>query len=285
VPDLPVVDSHLHLWDTERLPWPTLDATPGLNRTFGLAELRGDTRGVPIAGFVYVQGEVAPPFAQLEAQWVAELARQEPRIQGIVAWAPIEYGEQTRPLLQQLVAIDERVKGIRRITQFEPDPTWCLRPGFVRGCQILPDHGLSFDVCIDHTQLRYTTELVRRCPRTSFILDHIAKPNIKRHIRDPWWHEIQEIAALPNVVCKISEVANQADLEHWTLDDLRPYVERVLEVFGEDRVLYGAGYPIVLQACPYQRWVETVERLTQHLAPAAKRKFWADNARRVYRLE
>ncbi len=282
--DFPIVDAHLHLWDTDRFPWPSLPATPTLDRTFELAELARDTQGVPIEQFVYVQGEVAPPFAALEARWVTELAASDPRIAGIVAWAPLEYGEQVRPLLEALVGIDTRVIGIRRITQFEPDPAFCLRAGFVRGCQVLPTYGLSCDLCIDHTQLANTTELIRRCPETSFILDHIAKPDIKKHVREPWWQDIQALAALPNVVCKISEVANQADLERWTIDDLRPYIERVLEVFGEDRVLYGAGYPIVLLACTYQRWFETVEQLTQTLSDNARRKLFADNARRVYRL-
>ncbi|MGI9147556.1 MAG: amidohydrolase family protein [Chloroflexota bacterium] len=215
---------------------------------------------------------------------MAELAGRDPRIDGIVAWAPLEYGEQVRPLLETLAKVDERVKGIRRITQFEPDPAFCLRPGFVRGCQLLPEHGLSCDLCIDHTQLANTTELIRQCPETSFILDHIAKPNIKSGLREPWWQDIKTVAALPNVVCKISEVANQADLERWTVEDVRPYVERVLEVFGEDRVMYGAGYPIVLLACTYQRWAETVEQLTGSLSDDARRKLWADNARGVYRL-
>jgi L-fuconolactonase len=284
VPDFPIVDAHLHLWDTERLPWPSLDATPSVNRTFELAELARDTQGVPIEQFVYVQGEVAPPFAALEVQWVVELTGRDPRITGIVGWAPLEYGDQTRPLLQAMAGIDQRVKGIRRITQFESDKAFCLRPGFVRGCQILPEYGLLCELCIDHTQLANTTELIRRCPETRFVLDHIAKPSIKTHLREPWWQEIATLAALPNVVCKVSEVANQADMQHWTVDDLRPYVERVIEVFGEDRIMYGAGYPIVLLACSYQRWHAAIEDITAGLSESQKHKFWADNARRVYQL-
>jgi L-fuconolactonase len=284
MPDFPIVDAHLHLWDTERFPWPSLDKTPTLNRSISLDELTQDTQGVPIAQFVYVQGEVAPPFAALETSWVVELAGRDPRIDAIVAWAPLEYGDKARPLVQTLVDIDSRVKGIRRITQFEPDTAYCLQPGFIRGCQMLRDFGLLGELCVDHTQLANTTELIRRCPETNFVLDHIAKPNIKLHLREPWWQEIQDMAELPNVVCKVSEVANQADLENWTTEDLQPYIERVLEVFGEDRVMYGAGYPIVLLTGTYQRWYATIEQITSGLSDQAKHKFWADNARRVYGL-
>jgi L-fuconolactonase len=154
----------------------------------------------------------------------------------------------------------------------------------VRGVQILPEYGLSFDICILHHQLMEHVELVRRCPETSFVLDHIAKPDMKHHPREPWWTEIAQMAALPNVVCKVSGIPNEADWERWTIDDVRPYIERVLEVFGEDRVMYGGDWSVVLLASTYKRWYETVERVTESLSDAARRKLWADNARRFYRL-
>ncbi|MBV9170720.1 MAG: amidohydrolase, partial [Chloroflexi bacterium] len=89
MPDVPIVDAHLHLWDLERLPWTIWPSMPGMDRSFGLAELRRDTQGLPIDGFVYVQAEVEPPFARLEARWIAGLAEAEPRIQAIVPWAPL----------------------------------------------------------------------------------------------------------------------------------------------------------------------------------------------------
>jgi len=57
-----------------------------------------------------------------------------------------------------------------------------------------------------------------------------------------------------------------------------------LKVFGEDRVMFGGDWPVVRLASTYRRWVETLDALTAALSPSAKRKLWADNARRVYRL-
>jgi L-fuconolactonase len=76
----------------------------------------------------------------------------------------------------------------------------------------------------------------------------------------------------------------EADHTGWTPDDLAPYVVHVLEVFGEDRVVFGGDWPVVLQAASYRRWVETLDALTAHLSADARRKLWADNARRFYRL-
>ncbi len=259
MPDFPIVDTHLHLWHPQHFRMSWLDGSALLNRPYGLDEYREHTAGIDIAAMVYLQVDVEPAYGLLEAQWAAERAREDPRLQGIVAYAPVEYGEQVRAFLAALAASGPRVKGVRRILQSEPDPEFCLRPGFVRGVQILPEYGLSFDICIYHHQLAGVIDLVRRCPDTSFILDHVAKPNIKEHLLDPWRAQIAELAALPNVVCKISGLVTEADHQGWEAEDLRPYVEHVLVAFGPDRVMFGGDWPVVLLASEYRRWVETLE--------------------------
>ena len=150
--------------------------------------------------------------------------------------------------------------------------------------QLLPEYGLSFDICINHRQLAAAVELVRRCPETSFILDHVGKPNIAGRELDPWRAQIEDLASCPNVVCKVSGLVTEADPRAWTPDDLAPYVAHVLGAFGEDRVVFGGDWPVVLLAASYRRWVETLDALTADLSAEAKRKLWAENARRFYRL-
>lgn len=284
MPNLQIVDAHLHLWDPNRFRMTWLDGNDLLNRPYGLAEYRQATEGIDVGAMVYVQVEVEPPYALLEAQWVAEQARADPRIQGIVAWAPLEYGERARAFLEALVAVSPRIKGIRRIIQFEPDLEFCLRPDFVRGVQLLPEHGLSFDICIDHRHLANTIRLVERCPETSFILDHIGKPSIRHRLLDPWRQGIRELASLPNVICKVSGLVVEADRERWTPADLAPFLDAVLDAFGEDRVAFGSDWPVVLGAASLKRWIEALDELTAGLSSEARRKLWAENARRFYRL-
>ncbi len=284
MPDFPIVDAHLHLWNPDlfRMSW--LDGNTLLNRRYELAEYRTHTAGIEIAAMVYLQVEVETPYAFLEAKWVVEQAHQDPRIQGIVPWAPLEYGERSRTFLAALTGLSPLIKGIRRIIQFEPDIEFCLRPDFVRGVQILPEYGLSFDICINHRQLPNTIALVRRCPQTSFILDHIGKPDIAGHVLDPWRAHIRELAAFPNVVCKVSGLVTEANHGTWQPADLEPYLAHVLEVFGEDRVMFGGDWPVAFQASPYHRWTETLDSLTGGLSDPAKYKLWAQNAQRFYRL-
>ncbi|MGH2351547.1 MAG: amidohydrolase family protein [Chloroflexota bacterium] len=284
MPDFPIVDAHVHLWDPTRFRMSWLDANERLNKPFGLDDYRHATAGLEVAAMVYLEVDIDPPYKLLEAQWVESLASDDAALQGIVAAAPVEDGDQVRAFLEALVASGPHIKGIRRIIQSEPDPEFCLRPRFVRGVQLLAEYGLSFDICINYRQLASTIEMVKQCPHTSFMLDHIAKPDIRGGGLDPWRVQMKELASFPNVTCKISGVVTEADPRNWTVDDIKPYVDHALEVFGEDRVAFGGDWPVVLNAAPYRRWVETLDSLTNHLSPEAKRKLWADNARRFYRL-
>ncbi|HZR44927.1 MAG TPA: amidohydrolase family protein [Ktedonobacteraceae bacterium] len=285
MPDFPIIDAHVHLWDPTRFRMSWLDGNTTLGRPYGLPEYRQQTEGIEVEAMVYLEVDVEPPYKLLEATWAVEQAKKDPRLQCIVASAPVEYGELARTYLRTLIAIDSRIKGVRRLLQGEPDPEFCLHPGFIRGAQILAEYGLSFDICIYHYQLPGVLKLVRQCPDTAFILDHIGKPDIKGHALDPWREHIQALASYPNVVCKVSGMVTEADQQNWSPDDLAPYVEHVLDAFGEDRVIFGGDWPVILLASSYKRWVETLDALTAQLSPQAKRKLWAENARRFYRLK
>jgi L-fuconolactonase len=284
MPNFPIVDAHVHLWDPDHLRLAWLDGNARLNRRFGPAEYAEHTQGIAIEALVYLEVDVDPHYALLEPGWVAERAREDPRIKAIVAHAPVEHGQRARAFLDALVASTPLIRGVRRLLQGEQDPEFCLRPDFVSGVQVLAEYGLSFDICIVHPQLAAATELVRRCPQVSFILDHLGKPNIKGGLLDPWCEQLRELAALPNVICKVSGAVTEADPERWTAEDLRPYIEHALEVFGEDRVAFGGDWPVALMASSYPRWVETLDTLTAGLSDAAKRKLWAENAKKFYRI-
>jgi L-fuconolactonase len=279
-----IVDAHVHLWNPQqfRLLW--LDQEPALNKPFGLPEYPHQGAGNVITAMVYVEVDVAPQYALLEAQWAATQAAQDARLQGIVAAAPVEHGDRVRSYLAALQSIGPLIKGVRRNLQTETDPGFALQPDFVRGVRLLADYGFSFDICIRHHQLPMVVELVRQCPDTRFILDHMGKPAIKDHLLDPWREHLVQLAALPNAWCKISGLVTEADLQQWAPADLAPYLAHTLEVFGEDRVVFGGDWPVVLLASTYDRWVETLDSLTQYLSSEAKRKLWADNARHFYHL-
>lgn len=280
----PIIDSHVHLWNPARQRMRWLDGNTAIERPFTLDDFGAAAAGLPVEGIVYVEVAVEPAYAFLEAQAVATLAQQEPRIQGIVAAAPVEDGPLIRDYLAALVALGPQIKGVRRLLQGESDPAFCLRPGFVAGVRLLPEFGLSFDLCIYHHQLPAVIDLVAACPETAFVLDHLGKPDIKNGTLDPWREQLAALAALPNVDCKVSGIVTEADHGSWQQEQLAPYVAHALAVFGEDRVLFGGDWPVALLASPYERWVATLDDLTSHLSDEARQKLWQRNARRVYRL-
>ena len=283
MPDFAIVDSHVHLWNPQQFRIPWLDKNVLLNKSYGLAEYGEHTKKSNIGAFVYVQVDVEPVYALLEAKWAAERAKEDPRLKGIVAFAPLEYGEQSRHFLSELVKIDPLVKGVRRIVQGETAVDFHLRPDFIKGAQLLPEFGLSCDICIRNAQLASTVELVKQCPKTSFVLDHIGKPNIKEHVLEPWRRDLKQLAELPNVCCKVSGMVTEADPK-WSIADLKPYYEYVLSFFGEDRVMFGGDWPVALLASSYERWVATLDELSAGLSPDARKKLWSENARKFYRL-
>jgi L-fuconolactonase len=284
MPPRAIVDTHLHLWDPShfRISW--LDGNTTLQHTYLADEFAQHSAGVDVAACVYLEVAVDAPYSYLEAVYINQLAHQMPQIQGIVAASPVEYGEQARAYYAALRAIGPRIKGVRRLFQGESDPNYAMRPNVIAGVQALAAYDLSFDICVFHPQLPAVVELVRQCPNVQFILDHVGKPDIKGGQLQPWMRHIEALAAHPNVVCKLSGMTTEADHQHWTIEDLRPYSDHVFAAFGEDRVLFGGDWPVSLQSTTYGAWVDTVESLISHHSADAQRKFWSGNARRVYRL-
>ena len=283
MPDFPIIDTHVHLWDPKNLRYSWLDNNELLNRRYGLEEFAQTCGPVQVGKIVFVECGCDPASNRKEAAWVTGLAEKDPRIQGIVANAPLEKGEAVREELHELSRLG-LVRGIRRIVQSEPDPEFCLRPDFVKGVQLLSEFNLTCDICITHVQLAATVKLVRQCPKVRFILDHIGKPDIKKRLTEPWKKQLLELSKLPNVVCKVSGLATEADHKAWTREDLRPYIDHVIECFGFDRVMFGGDWPVALLATPYPRWVETLEWAVAGASKADVKKLFRDNAVAFYGL-
>jgi L-fuconolactonase len=278
-----IVDAHLHLWDPALMEIGWLRGNELLDRPYSLDDFDEAAGGLTVDGLVFVQAEVARPYAFIEADWAAALAADDPRLQAIVAWAPLEYGERARFFVGQLGRLLPVLKGIRRNLQDEPDPDFCLRKEFVRGVQLLADYDLSFDICVRADQLPAVRELVRQCPTTRFVLDHLGKPDVARERLEPWRTDLGRLAESANVWCKISGLATEA-APTWTSDDLRPFVGHAIGEFGAERIMFGSDWPVASQATSYGRWVATLDELTTTMSTPDRQRFWRDNARAFYRL-
>jgi L-fuconolactonase len=278
-----VVDSHIHFWDPRHLRRDWLAGAPAIHHAHLPADLAASATTVDLQGIVFVETDVDPEDRLAEAAWIAELAQAEPRLQAIVASAPLELGpEAVRGHLEAL-AQQPLVRGVRRLIQSE-GPGFCTQPAFVAAVQSLPSFGFSFDICIRHYQMADAIRLVEQCPDVALILDHFGKPDVKQGLMEPWATNLRRLAAFPNVVCKISGLATEADHTHWTRDQLRPYIAHALACFGPERVLYGGDWPVSTLAIGYQQWIDVILWATSDLDDGARHKLFVENTRRVYRL-
>lgn len=282
MPGFPLVDAHVHLVEPERFSYGWTAEAPSLYRRLLPEHFLRAAAPVQIERFVFVEVDVDPPHHLAEAEWVTEVAQQESRLAGMVASLPLEHGAAVAPELETLLQ-HKALRGIRRLIQGKP-AGFCVAPEFIAGLKLLAPHDLSFDICVTHDQMPDAIEMARRCPDVRFVLDHIGKPAIRHELLDPWRDHMRELAALPNVWCKISGVATEADHANWTRDQLRPYIAHAIGCFGFDRVMFGGDWHVCELAVQYPEWVALLDWVLEGVSEENKRKLYRDNAISFYRL-
>ena len=281
MPDFPIIDSHVHLYDPTVLPYPWMAAVPKLNVPHGLAEFDAARGSVAVDGIIFAEVDVGPGRHLDEAAYVEALADKDKRLIGNVAHAPLQKGAAVE---KDLIALKKyrRVCGIRRLIQGEANPAFCLEPEFLAGLRLLPKHGLVFDICVKSWALTYGLELVKRCPEVRFVLDHIGKPDIRNGLREPWWAQVRELARHDNVVVKLSGVISEAHPETWRPIDCIPYMTHIVECFGFERVMYGSDWSVSSLTHEYPAWVALIDEVIHGASRNEKLWLYRETALRTY---
>lgn len=276
-----IVDSHVHFWDPNRLRYPWLADTPPLNRAFGPTDYEQATAGIGIERMVFVECNPDPACALEEVQFIEALAREEPRIGAMVAFADLL--DPRLPEQLERLAAHPSVRGVRHNIQWNP-PGFALQRAFVEGVQAVGAAGLHFEIGPTHDQLGDVVELVQRCPDVRLVLDHCGKPGIRAGEIDAWAAHIRTLADHEALHCKLSGLVTEAEPFAWTGDTLEPYAACVLDAFGPGRVLYGGDWPVVTQASTYRDWYGCSLHLTRHLDEIQHKRVYRDNALAFYRM-
>ena len=273
-----LIDAHVHFWNPHHLTYRWIEGNATLSRAYLPADYAAASHSID--GIVFVEAGCASEENLREVEWVETL---DAPLKGIVAHAVLE-NEVGREAALETLAARPLVKGIRRNYQDEA-LGWARQKTFVEGVRALAKHGLSFDICIKAHQLEETIDLVKACPNVSFILDHIAKPNIAAGEWTSWAADMKKLAELDNVVCKISGVVTEADHRHWTPEQIAPYISEAIDVFGIERVMFGSDWPVVNLASSWRGWLSVLEQAAAGLDEDEMDKLLMDNARRLYRLD
>jgi L-fuconolactonase len=202
----------------------------------------------------------------------------------MVAALPLERGKAVEAELDALLEL-KTLRSVRRLIQNQADPDFCIKPDFVAGLKLLGKRDIAFDICVFHHHLPNVIKMVRACPEVRFVLDHIGKPAIKAGEIDPWRRDMKELAAQPNVTCKISGVTTEADHKTWTREQLKPYIAHAIETFGFNRSMYGGDWHVMELAGTYPQWVEIVDWVIAGASKDEKRALYRDTAIQFYRLD
>lgn len=270
------IDAHQHFWTPSTQTW--LDESMSvLKKEFWPEHLEPLLRGQGFDGCVAVQ-----TLASIdETRLYLKLAGEHDFIKGVVGWVDL-CSPDARASAAEL-AQDPRLVGIRHIAQSEPDD-FLARSDFQRGIGALGELGLAYDILIYARQLPAALDLVRAFPEQRFVVDHIAKPEIKARIQQPWQARMRELGHHPNVVCKLSGMVTEADWQSWKPSDLAFYLDTALECFGPSRLMIGSDWPVCLLAGSYERVVGVVLDYVSRLAPEEKAAILGGTAEAVYRL-
>ncbi|MFJ7074140.1 amidohydrolase family protein [Streptomyces sp. NPDC098781] len=275
-----VVDAHHHVWDlsVRDQDWITGPELKPLRRNFTVADLAPRARAAGVDRTVLVQTITVPE----ETPEFLALAAGHELIAGVVGWTDL-----TRPdVADELARLRELpggqyLKGIRHQVQGEPDPQWLLRADVRRGLAAVAEAGLVYDLVVLPHQLPACVKAAAALPGLTFVLDHLGKPPIAAGHREPWAGDVRALAALPNTVCKLSGMVTEADPAAWTVDDLRPYAEVVLEAFGPRRLMFGSDWPVSTLAASYGQVLDAARAVTDE---SDHEQIFEATATRVYDL-
>jgi L-fuconolactonase len=273
------IDAHHHLWAYRKEDYAWIsDEMSAIARNFLPSDLERELAGSGIDGSVAVQARQSLQ----ETEWLLSLVKNSERIRGVVGWAPISSPE--FPRLLEKWRGEEKLKGVRHVIQDEPDDKFMYREDFNRGIAQLSGTDFIYDILIYERHLPAAIAFVDRHPNQMFVLDHIAKPRIREAIIEPWAANLRELARRENVYCKLSGMVTEADWKSWTIEDLRPYFDVVLDAFGPARLMAGSDWPVCLLASSYSQWFDTLRSLIQPLSSPEKDMILGSVATKVYSL-
>ena len=272
------IDSHQHFWHyhPEKHEWID-DEMKIIRKDFLPSDLRPILDENLIDGCVAVQADQT----EKETDFLVSLAKENDFIKGVVGWVDIS-ADDVKERLNHFRQF-KTIKGFRHILQAE-DPSFMLQPDFMRGIAALKDFNFTYDILVFPKHLAAATELVKNNPDQLFVIDHIAKPNIKNGLIDEWEKGIQTIAQFENVYCKISGMVTETDYQHWKKADFIPYIDAVVESFGTNRIMFGSDWPVCTVAATYQQVQNIVKTHFKSFTKNEQDLFFGENAVKFYKL-
>jgi len=278
------IDSHHHLWDLEiaQRGWLAGEVLAPINRTFSMDDFYAERASAKIDKSILVQ--TLSDYDEMKEFF--NVAANHESIVGVVAWIDTSKSDCFEKLETYLdLPGANKLVGIRDGAQGRRDTGWLSSDQVVKNVSQLVQEGLTFDLLVDPPHLAASAKLVKQCPDTTFILDHIGKPNIGKgddgELKE-WSNLIQNLAANQNVFCKVSGMVTEANWKSWENQNFKRYFDVILNSFGTERIMFGSDWPVCKLAASYDQVAKLAEFLVAELSTTEKEKFWSLNALKAY---
>lgn len=270
------IDAHQHFWQLAARAggWPP-PSLAAIYRDFAPQDLAPLLAEHGVAGTVLVQSLPSED----DTHWLLALADRGSFIRAVVGWTDLLAAD--APAAIARLASHDKLKGLRPMLQDLDDDRWIADPALAPALTAMVEHGLRFDALVLPRHLPALLQCARAYPALSIVIDHAAKPPIADGSFGQWREDMAQLAALPNVHCKLSGMVTEASTD-WSVDDLQPYVAHVLSVFGAQRVIWGSDWPVVDLAGGYGAWLSASETLLAHLGQQDRNDIFGLNACRFY---
>jgi L-fuconolactonase len=276
----PVIDAHHHLW-TADYPW--LASAPELEpirRDYGVADLRANLRAAGVDRTVLVEADWGHPSETVE---FLHLAGAVDEIAGVVGF--IDLLDPHLPSTLARYANHPRARclvGLRDQVQGRPDSDFLARPEVLTALKTIAGTVPTFDLIVRVDQLPAAAKAAAAVPELRFVLDHLGKPQVREGDAGlrAWREAVAPLAKQPNVTAKLSGLVTEADWQRWTPDDLRPFIQAALELFGPDRLMFGSDWPVCELAATYTRVKDALTEVLGRTDPDV----FGGTAARTYQL-
>jgi L-fuconolactonase len=276
---MPKIDAHQHFWkyDPQVYSWISEDMQ-ALRQDLLPQHLLPLLEQHNFDGCIAIQADQS----ETETLFLLDNAAQNSFIFGVVGWVDLKADNLQERLLY--FKKFDRLKGFRHVLQDEADRAYMLQPEFIQGIARLQPFGFTYDILIHADQLKFIPEFLDHFPGQPFVLDHIAKPDIKNGSITDWKKEIQALAKYENLFCKVSGMVTEADWNNWKQDDFTPYLDVVFQTFSIERLMFGSDWPVSTLAANYDQTVGIIENYMRQFSSHDQALFWGGNAARFYKL-
>jgi len=278
------IDSHHHLWDLEiaQRGWLAGEVLAPINRTFSMDNFYAERASANIDKSILVQ--TLSDYDEMKEFF--SVAANHESVVGVVAWIDTSKSDCFEKLETYLdLPGANKLVGIRDGAQGRTDTEWLVSEQVVKNVTQLVQEGLTFDLLVDPPHLAASAKLVKQCPDTTFVLDHIGKPNFAKGDQGElaeWSKLIENLAENQNVFCKVSGMVTEANWQSWENKDFERCFDVVFNSFGIDRIMFGSDWPVCKLAASYEQVANLAEYLVEDLSESEKEKFWSKNAINSY---